>query len=315
MATYPEIANPVFTSSGVPFEYLYEDYTEQNIDKASNYVIKARVAWDDAADFLTDVLGYTDDSNAAVGSTYYRRVPPLVFPASSTLYCDDATLVSYPSSGAAGINVPDPYFDGLFMADWAIYKLVFTRKPYLIDTDASVSGITTPELARYCMRSIRPNIRERTINTPGGLEVKATGKKIGQTAFVSDYTETYIYTVCQVPVSLIPWSAISSCGGKINSQTLTDYTYSDANTNGFVLPVDTVRFDGMAQDLVPYQGPNGVWYCDIPYLLSYRPEGWRKLPDPFNAGAPVEVVFSGITPTKYLYDRADLRLLFQPRAT
>jgi len=316
MATYPDIANPVFTSGGIPFEYLYEDYTEQNIDKASNYTIKARVAWEDAADFLTDVLGYTDNSNAAVGATFFRRVPPLVFPASSTLYCDEATLVSYPSSNAAGVNVPDPYFEGLFQSDWAIYKLIFTRKPYRIDTDDNVEGLNTPELARYTMRSMRPSIRERTINTPGGLEVVATGQKIPTTAFVIDAEEKYIYTLCQVPVDLIPWDAISSCYGRINSSTLTDNTYSDLFVNGFTFAVHSLRLDGIASELMPYQGPNGVWYVDIPYMFSFRSAGtWRKLPDPGNAGANVEVKFSGITPTKYLYDEANFRLLFMPRAT
>lgn len=315
MATFPALANPVFTSSGIPFEYLYEGYQEQNIDKASNYVINARVAWEDAGDFLVDVLGYTDETSAAVGTTYFRRVLPLVFPASDTLYCDEATLISYPSSSPAGVNVPDPYFDGLFQSDWAIYKLVFNRKPYRLDEDVNVEGLNTPELARYCMRSIRPSIRERTINTPGGLEVVATGAKIPTTAFITDYTEQYIYTLCQVPCDLIPWTAIQGCGGKTNSQTVTDNTYSDLFVNGFTFAVDELRFDGLAQDLMPYQGPNGVWYVDIPYMFSWRPGGWRKLPDPGNAGSLVEVKFSGITPTKYLYDQANLRTLFMPRAT
>jgi len=315
MATWTEIENPVFTSSGVPFEYLWSEYTEQHIDKASNITIRVRTAWTDAADFLTDALGYTDETNAAVGTNNYRRVLPLVFPASDTLYCDDAKLISYPSSGTAGINVPDDYFEGLFMADWAIYQLTFTRKPYRLAPDDEVEGLNTPELARYCMRAIRTNIRERTINTPGGLEVIATGEKIGITAFVTDYEEKYLYTLCQVPCDLIPWNAIKDCGGKVNSSTLTDNTYSDLFVNGFTLPVHTMRFDGIAQDLVPYQGPNGVWYTDLPYLFSYRPGGWRKLPDPANSGGLVDVKFSGITPTKYLYDEANLRTLFFPRAT
>lgn len=315
MATYPAIANPSFTSSGVPFEYLYEGFSQEEAERAGNIVLMARCAWMDAGGFVIDALGYTDGSSAAVGSSYFRRVLPLRYPLSTNFYCESAALMSYPANSKSTVNQATPFYSQFFASDWAIYKLTFTRKPYLVYDDTTVNGYSTPELCRYTVRSIRPAIRERTINNSGGLEIIATGKKIPFTAFVTDYTEAYVYTMLQVPTNLIPWGAITTCGGKINSTSVVDYTYSPLGANGFSFPQDTLRFDGLATDVTPYIMQNGVWYADLPYMMSYRPGGWRKLPDPANSGALVDVKYSGIAPTKYLYDEADLNALFKPRAT
>lgn len=52
MAAFPDLANPQYTDSGVPYEFLFENYREQWTNRATNSTLKVRVAYDDASDFL-----------------------------------------------------------------------------------------------------------------------------------------------------------------------------------------------------------------------------------------------------------------------
>src|SRR6187549_568728 len=108
MAAFPEIENPQMTVGGTPYEFLFENYTENFVTRATNSFIKARVAWDESGDFLYDVLGSTDGN---VGDSTYSRLPPLAHPALTDCWCVDAKLLATPSSTKGGSNQYDEDLD------------------------------------------------------------------------------------------------------------------------------------------------------------------------------------------------------------
>lgn len=316
MPAFPEIGEgtgtQLSTSSGVAFEYQFENYREQWTNRASNSTILARCAWEDAGDFLEDVLGYTTGVN---GQNMFNRYLPLRHPTGGSLFCTDATLVKYPSSAKADANQPSIVYEGFFEAGWAVYQLTFTRLPYFVASNDTVSGDAIPELARYCVPADRPRAREFTVNSYA-LEVEATGLAIKQPAFIMDREQDLFVTLCEVPTENFPATGINNCLGKINNTAvLMPISFEPPST--FVVqsfPQDTLLFRGLSQEIHRYQGGTGRWYKDCPYFFTYRPGGWRKLPNPSGDGSLVVVKYKAITPTKYLYDRVEFNQLFRPEA-
>lgn len=315
MPAFPDIGDgdEEETSSGVPFEFLFEGYREQWTNRASNSTLLARVAWDDTADFLEDILGYT---TGVAGQTTFNRYLPLVHPSSNSLFCTDATLVKYPSSNKSNAN-QTTVIQPPFSVDWAIYQLTFTRLPYFCVENDTITGETIPELFRYCVVADRPRAREFTVNSYA-LEVEGASppQPIKQPAFIMDKEQDFFITLCEVPSDVYPMAEISSCLGNINTAAfeipLSFAAPADYTT--FTFAQDTLLFRGVAQEIHQYQLSTGTWVKDIPYFFSYRPGGWRKLPNPSGDGSQVVVKYMIITPTKYLYERADFSKLFKPKA-
>jgi hypothetical protein len=285
---------PKTNGSGVVFEYKFLNYQEQFTMRATNSVVVVELDWWDAADFLWDVLGWTDSNR---GGLNFARTLPMRHPVITSLYCTDAKLVDYPSDDVkTQANQPDPFSDGFFTTGRILYALTFTRMPYKVLELEEVST-TPPEIGRYVTIVRRPQVRERQINAYQFM-VKDTGVKLPTPAFVIDYEQDFVYTLHEIPESDIPDTAIAACGGHINETPFDDW------------PAKTLRFKGLAQDIGLYQGPNGQWYADLAYLFTYRPMTWDFFPDPAG-GSPVEVVRVK-DPTKHLYDTADFTGLFMP---
>lgn len=319
MAVFPEIERAVVAPGiTVPFEYLFESYSEDFITRGTNSFIKARCAWEDARDFLFDILGSTTGN---VGDRYYTRTLPLEHPGITDCWCVDAKLLSMPSSSKDGANQYDEALDsGMFTADWAVYGLTFSRLPYYVVEDSNVSSQTIPELFRYCVIAERPRAREFTINS---YTLKPEGGSdddlLKVPAFIMDREQDLVITQYQVPASLYPFTAIDNCLGKINSETI-ELPISYEGEDSYVtrtFPEETLLCRGVATDITVYPGPVGdsgvlKWYRDIPLFFTYRPNGWRKLPKPNGDGSYTTYVFKNISPTKYLYDKVAFAAMFKP---
>lgn len=332
MAAFPAIENPVSstsgttagTSGGVPFEYLFDGYQAETIERVSNSLIMARVAWDDANDFLYDALGYTSGV-AGSGSTTYQRTLPLQSPFKVDEWLTRASLVSYPSSSLENANQDDELGFGGFSTDWAIYALTFARRPYFVVSDDLVSSFTIPELYRYCTISERPRAREFSINS-FSLFVEGTVAPnqvfLNTPAFVMDREQDLVITQHQVPADCYPYTAIDNCLGRIN-ETEIRLPVSYLGNGTYVTrtyAAQTLLFRGVANEITKYPGPlgdtkNPFWYVDLPLVFTYRPNGWRKLPRPDSDGAYVNVLRNGITPdgqSEYLYRTEEFADMFKP---
>jgi hypothetical protein len=318
MAAFPELENPQMTSGGVPFEFLFENYSEDFIVRGTNSFMKARVAWEDAGDFLYDILGSTD---GMISGSSYTRLLPLEHPGITDCWCVDAKLLSTPSSTKGGSNQYDEALDtGMFTCEWAVYGLTFSRLPYFVVSDADVASQTIKELFRYCVIAERPRAREFTVNSYG-LVVEADPTIVLKTpAFIMDREQDIVITQYQTPAGLYPATAIENCLGRIN-QSVVELPVSYNGGSSYVTrtyPVHTLLFRGLATDITVYPGPvgdSGVlrWYRDIPMFFTYRPGGWRKLPDPTGTGDYIVVVKRGIAgDNKYLYTEQQFAAMFKP---
>jgi len=316
MAAFPDIERPQMTSGGTPFEFLFESYSEDFITRGTNSFMKVRCAWEDAADFLFDILGSTTGN---VSDPKYTRTLPLEHPGITDCWCVDAKLLSTPSSSKDGANQYDEALDtGMFTADWAIYGLTFSRLPYFVVSDSNVSSQTIPELFRYCIIAERPRARERTINSyslkPLGDPDNTNMLKVP--AFKMDREQDIVITQYQIPAGLYPFTAIDNCLGKVNSETI-ELPISYEGTDSYVTrtyPAKTLLMRGVATDITMYPGPVGdsgllKWYRDIPLFFTYRPNGWNKLPSP-TGNTYVEYVFN-IT-NDPLYDTQAFAAMFKP---
>lgn len=321
MAAYPDIEDPQYTDSGVPYEFIFENYTEQFTNRGTNSTIKARCAWVDAGDFLWDILGYTVSATSIgmAGGSVFNRYLPLSHPEISSLFCTDATLLSYPSSSKAGANQANVIGGALFESDWAIYRLTFTRLPYFVVNNADIASppiaSMPPETQRYLVPVFRPRAREFTVNSYAlKPEGEADTKAIKTPAFIMDREQDLFTTLLEIPADKMPWTAIDDCLGKINNADITLPTSIDPSGiySYRTFARDTLLFRGLANELSQYQGASGYWYYDAPYFMTYRPNGWRKLPNPTGDGSYVTMVRIGIIPTKYMYDEADFSLLYKP---
>lgn len=322
MAAFPELENPVYTASGVPFEFIFENYREQRTNRATNSTLKARVAYEDADDFCWDIEGWSTGVN---GASSLNRFLPLPHPFIPNLFCTDTQLVGYPSSTKAGANVSTPS-NGFFATDWFIYQLTFTRLPYFVLPDGDITSTpdagTPPEIQRYVSPVFRPRAREFTVNSYSLVVEADPTVFLKQPAFIMDKEQDLVTVWNEVPAELFPWDGIDACLGNINNA---DISLPVAiSPSGLIpgvpvftyktFPQDTLLFRGVPNELSQWQGSSGGWYYDIGYHFTYRPNGWRKLPNPGGDGSYVTVKYNNITPTKYLYERADFKQLFKPAA-
>lgn len=319
MAAFPEIERPQYTAGGTPFEFLFNGYQEDFVVRASSSYMMARVAWDDAGDFLRDVLGSTAGN---VSDPMYTRTLPLEHPGLTDCWCTDAKLVSTPSSSKGAANQYDEALDtGMFTADWAVYGLTFTRMPYFVVGDSTVSSQTIPELFRFCTISDRPRAREFTVNSNSLAEEGNLSNVLRTPAFVMAREQDLIITQYQIPAELFPYSAIDNCLGKINLSAI-ELPIAYLGSGSYVTrtyPAQSLLFRGIATDITMYPGPVGEsgvlkWYKDLPMFFTYNPNTWRKLPNPAGDGAPITVVRLGIADAqnKYLYSTQEFAAMFKP---
>jgi len=319
MSAFPDLINPIYTASGVPFEYLFEDYREQNTNQASNSTLKIRTPWAYSNNFVRDILGVTFSATGIGmhGGSYFNRYLPAAHPKVPQLWCTDATLVKYPSSSKGGANQSNA-LNKFFTTDWCIYQLTFTRLPYFVVDLAGVInppiGTTPIEAQRYVVPVFRPRAREFTVNSYALFVEGDPSTFIKTPAFVMDREQDILLTWHQIPADCVPWTAIDASLGTSNSADITlpvarspqgVYTYR-------TFAQDTLLFRGVANELSQYQNAAGYWYYDIPYFFTYRPNGWRKLPRPNGDGSFVTMIYFNITPTKYLYTQSTFANLFRP---
>jgi hypothetical protein len=319
MPAFPDLINPIYTASGVPFEYMFEDYREQNTNEASNSTLKVRTPWVTADYFVRDILGVTFSATGIGmhGGSYFNRYLPAAHPHIWNLWCTDATLVKYPSSSKGGANQSNP-FNKFFTTDWCIYQLTFTRLRYFV---VDLAGISNPPIAstpkeaqRYVIPIFRPRAREFTVNSYQLVIEDDPTVFIKSPAFVMDREQDIFLSWIQIPADCVPWTAIDASLGTSNSADITlpiarspdgIYTYR-------TFAQDTLLFRGLANELSQYQSASGYWFYDLPYYFTYRPNGWRKLPRPNGDGTFKTVIYKFISPTKYLYNQTAFANLFTP---
>lgn len=317
MAVFPGIENPVYTSGGTPFEFQYENYTEQFNFRMSNSFMKARVAWEDSGDFLADVLGGTVGT---IGQSTYDRTLPLAHPMIQNQWCTDAKLLAYPSTDGTNANQPDEIGEGGFTTDWAIYGLTFSTVPYAVLDNTEISGFTIKELGRYCVFSYRPRAREFTVKS-FGLQPEGSADDenlLPLPAFIVDREQDIVITQMMVPTELVPYGAIDDCTGRINSADI-EVPIPPGQAGGLytirTFPAQTLLCRGVATDLTAYPKPQGPgMYTDVPLFFTYRPNGWRKLPKASGDFGFETMVYNRSTPTKYLYDTEAFADMFKPVA-
>lgn len=260
-----------FTSSGVPFQWLTEGYTSKGAPDANLDVMHALVAWDEAAQFLRDVVGYTEwDGTAAL----LDRTLPLASPLRDGLWCDSYELVdfgAYPERTAFN----DPFLDNAPEQDWCVYKLTFVRPAYWVRSNETlISSYSTREHWRYCTFERRYSPRERRKSGYAFQYQKAdtTWQTVpDEAAFIPDYQIEYMITWKQVPVRAVPELAIRAQLLTVNNAAF-KFRAEDPNLFG----VGELLFKGPQQGLGAYQGADGAFYEDLPYIFAYQPGGWNK---------------------------------------
>lgn len=264
-----------------------QGYAEQWETDANQVSATLIVNWEDSADFLEAVQGFT---RAVPGNTsYFQRQLPLLCPLTNNLYALSMRSSQMGTDGGA-TWLPDPDKDNWPLADSIAYATIFGNRPYEVLPDSAVNTLPIPELARYVQRRRRFVPRERGISG-SGYEVVVPGDKTqsisDERQFTPFYEFEFLYTWFQVPMESIPWSAITRCVGRVNRVAFDDGGLG-VPPGGF--PVGTCLFKGTAGDLIPYRQPNETWSVDIPYLFAYQPgsgvydadykkNGWNTLPN------------------------------------
>ncbi len=266
------------TSSGVPFQWLMDGYSGRGARDANQEVMQALVSWSDSTDFLRDVVGYTEWDGT---SPILNRVVPHQCPFNETLYCESYRIVDFGCYDTREIT-HDPFNENVFECDWCIYELVFTRPPYWVRGDDTLTnsydGI---EKNRYTSLQRRYRPREKRISSYGftydtsalGEGQPAADRAIvpDETAFSPDYTVEFLLKLHQWPVDAIPeqrWA----------SQLLTvNHGMFQLQKGGFNFEKESLLFKGPAEPIAWYQGADGNFYFDTTLVFDYRPGkfGWN----------------------------------------
>ena len=266
-----------FTSSGVEYQVLHEPITDQGVPRGRSVSVVALVSWEESIDFVADCVGYTTWASGP----RLVRVLPLQCPWYPELYCDQYELIDsgwYESNLLTG----DPV-SGWPSKDWCLYRLRFSRPPYeIFDFDDDlVPESEGDERFRYV--SIRRGFtpRERRMSGWGYVYDDSDSQESSdpdpskwkevpdETVFIPEHTVTITATWHQVPENAVPWEAIAGLVGYTNAALWSIY--------GMVFQQHQLLFRGL-QDLVErYQGADGAWYYDLPYVFEYRPTqyGWN----------------------------------------
>lgn len=279
-----------------------ETYAER-AGKSTRAVLIVR--WDDASDFKRFALGHCDSHQT--GPTWFldRRLPFLC-PWTEDQYVDEIDAVGV--LGAAAQIYPDPAFDGWPHAEAIAYACTFRDRPYDLKSDAELSeGATERELRRYVIRTRKPIIKERKLNSFQVVKTSDPNSPLSDVVGFLPWSEaTLVYTWVMCPVERVPWAAIDATANKINSATF------DSNPGSLKVggPFAAKKLLLSAVDGLdaPYKMPNNKWAFDISYTFRYKPVTWDHVP--VSNGTEVQVQIRGSGDP--LYQTADFGALFKP---
>ncbi len=293
-----------------------EKYSERYTRGEGNQTtVEIVVQWKDAADFKKYAMGFT---TGVRGEDVFRRRLPLACPWASNQYLAEMVAVSAGNfaadeGGPATRFELDPVFDNWPKCGYVSYLCTFVSLNYqLLPNDQIESKIgfigtgVIPELFRYVRKTERTLPKERRVPSATFETDDGVNTKIPEVGFFAVYEKEYVYTLIEVPYDLIPRAEMDARLVKVNSLTFDG------------MAPETVLFKGLTGELQPYVGPGGELYCDLPYLMGYRPDGWNKAPVGFNSsGGPnyIRIKQTGApTGTKPPYASTTFVELFKPRA-
>jgi hypothetical protein len=277
----------------------------------SRTVITARVRFEEAPQFVTDLVGRVS-REAGGGTVQIRRVVPEVIPDFITPALQHCVMVDHVDQGdnpdipGQGPAIHGP--TGWPRPRWVRYRCVFEGLPYLVNDDRSPS---TPELYRYVTRAVRSRAKEMRI-PGGGWKTVPAGVQIMHTEHVVVPFADVMYVWHRVPFDAIPRNALRNLEGKINSVNWD----IDRSVRGLYWPERTLLFKGW-DDSKQYWDANGTYVCDVTYLFEYNPQTWWKFPSKTAAGGKSglgwqEVSDDGTSGGRHPYETGDFNLLFLP---
>ena len=300
-------------NSGVQFWVVFpKDYDEQfTKNSGCSSQFHYRVAWEDAAAWKAGMLGYTE---GLVGGATYNRITPHKNPYTDKQYCIDVKLINQTMTDAQNTDrnpwAPDFAYQNFPSGGWVEYIATYAIYPYTILADDEL-GSSGSELSRYIRITNRSVPRERRLPTFGYETCEATPTKIPEVGFIPFVELELTYTQFEVPLDLVPNTAIANVGSHIN----------EAEFEGYA--PETVLFRGIAAPIEPYPGPSGELYTNLTYLFSYLPHGWNFIPM-YVDETTNQIVWKRIRMTgsaagtgegRPLYPAADFDQLFKPRAS
>lgn len=289
------------TQSGIQYQIRAvpeSSIQEQWAEGQNQTTAIATVAWDDAPQFLKDMLGTVE----LQGSQLTRTLPELC-PYTNWHYCVDAKLVQSYGQVEDGepFADPDPAYNNWPRFKWANYQLTFRSLLYDILADDEIDK----EYQRYVLRD--GGYRARNIKIPGGSYVfTGTTNPVGE---VGVKVEGGIQLKMKwLSVPKIPWANIRKCGGKVNAN---PWPSLDDDPN----PAEAVLFESM--DYVRRWTAAGQRVYDLTYsfLIKAEEQGvggtsltWNMMFSP-NDGEYKSVEHP--TTHKPLFETEDFDLLFQ----
>lgn len=335
----PALASLLPTPIGtLKYWQRYPDgYAETRTAKDGNAgTTRVVTAWEDAENFRQYTLGFTRGPSSPGATSFsgwtFRRAKPYYWPRGQrVMRCDQIEHVgqmNYP--GLA--HFPELAADGWFRTDYVEFALTFLeRNLFKSRTDAELlqyfadnPNVPVSELPRYVERRFRTIPRERKVSgfgyeTYDPLAPATTTNPpcvpIDETGFVP-FTETdWIYTWHQVPYEWYPLDAIRDLYLKVNAAPSPD-PGTPWNKFDLRFPPGTLRFNGLAQEITPYSGPDENLYVDVVYSFTEQPKGFNTTPpnDPTTTTWP-PVRLKGTNPPVPLYAAASLWPLFRPNPT
>lgn len=264
------------TSSGVQFTWLLDGYKARGAPDANTEIVHAMVAWDKASDFLRDIVGYTTWDGT---SPNLNRVLPQRCPTRKGLWADEHELADF-GMYETREDCADPDL-GIPEQDWCIYAITFIRPKWFFLTDDQLKAPTydNEEQFRYCRRSRRYSPRERRQSGFAYEYQLADGtfKDVPDEArFTPDYDLEYLIEWRQVPISAIPESSIADLLLTVNKDPIDlGVGYNFATGTGITFEPGSILFKGPQQGMEMYQGADGNFYENLPYVFAYRPGGWN----------------------------------------
>lgn len=187
-----------------------------------------------------------------------------------------ASVVAGRVTDAVG-NLPDGqrllprYNDG-----YAIYRLTYSHRDYVVATDAQVRPLQGGELRRYVTRADEPSLEalplNRLVNAGATklmfLEGPFAGQVIAEAGVKQLATSMLTYTWHQVPDR--PLAAHANCVGKVNAGPFDGFGGAPLYPAGTLLclPWRTRRETGVA----------GRVHWTITFRFAFRPTGWNRFP-------------------------------------
>ena len=166
------------------------------------------------------------------------------------------------------------------------------------------AGGTSQEMLRYCVRGIRPVVKEQQI--PGGgfyMQTGVANQFLPNTGFLTIALADVTYTLVRWPVANIP-AAVRTLFNKINDSTF------DTGPGGYNFPAGTLIYSGF-DDNNKYYDADEVWVVDLVIQCRFRSVGWNNYITATRGFVAVSTDNTGMGGGTAPYATDDLTKLFQ----